>query len=169
MPHQVFVGVAENVVAFGQVLGEIQRRVLEDGDQVGEPIDHLLASAELRGVVEVGEVRQLVGVRQRRDDPLVDLVADVGLALERHHVGEAGPLGDGDGRVGDAGVFVADEFDEQEDEDVVLLAGVHAAPQFVAARPEGGIEFGFFEGHISVVASLNPGIGGLDPARSVTF
>jgi len=38
---------------------------------------------------------------------------------------------------------------EQQDEDVVLvLAGIHAAAQFVAALPEGGVEFGLLEGHI---------------------
>ena len=47
VPHQVFVGVAEDVVALGAVLGEVERRVLEDGDQVGEPVHHLLAAAEL--------------------------------------------------------------------------------------------------------------------------
>ena len=52
------------------------------------------------------------------------------------------------GAYGCAGVFVADVLDEQQDEDVVLvLAGVHAAAQLVAACPEGGVEFGFLEGH----------------------
>ena len=63
--HQVFVGVAQDVVAFGAVLREIERLVLEDGDQVGEPVHHLLAAAELGGVVEVRHVGQLVGVGQR--------------------------------------------------------------------------------------------------------
>jgi hypothetical protein len=54
------------------------------------------------------------------------------------------PGGDGDGGVGHAGVFVADVFNEKEDEDVVfVLAGVHAAAEFVAAGPEGAVEFGF--------------------------
>ena len=134
VPHQVFVGVAEDVVAFGAVLGEVEGRVLEDGDEVGEPVHHLLAAAELGGVVEVRHVGQLVGVGQRGDDLLVDLVADVALALERDHVLEAGARRDGDRRVGLAGVLVADVLDEQQDEDVVLvLAGVHAAAQLVAA------------------------------------
>ena len=77
VPHQVFVGVAEDVVAVGAVLGEVERRVLEDGDEVGEPVHHLLAAAELGGVVEVRQVGQLVGIGQRGDDLLVDLVADV--------------------------------------------------------------------------------------------
>ena len=147
VPHQVFVGVAEDVVALGAVLGEVERLVLKDGDQVGEPVHHLLAAAELVGVVEVRHVGQLVGVGQRRDDLLVDLVADVALALERDHVLEARAFGNGDRRERLAGVFVADVFDEQQDEDVVLvLAGIHAAAQFVAARPEGGVKFGLLQG-----------------------
>ena len=53
---QVFVRVAEDVVAFGAVLREVERRVLEDGDEVGQPVDQLLAGGELGRVVEVGEV-----------------------------------------------------------------------------------------------------------------
>ena len=86
----------------------------------------------------------LVGVSQRRDDFLVDLVADVGLALERDHVLEAGALGNRDRRVRYVGVFVADVFDEQHHKHVILvLAGIHAAAQFVAAGPERRVEFGF--------------------------
>ncbi|GAB6043472.1 hypothetical protein JCM17961_41500 [Endothiovibrio diazotrophicus] len=89
--HQVFVGVAEDVVALGAVAAEVQRRVLEDGDQVGEPIDHPLAAAELGCVGEIGQVGEAVLLRQRADDLLVDPVADVALALEGHHVAEACP------------------------------------------------------------------------------
>ena len=50
--------------------------------------------------------------------------------------------------VGIAGILVGDVFDEQQDEDVILvLAGIHTPAQLVAGFPEGGIEFGFFEGH----------------------
>ena len=90
----------------------------------GKPIYFSLAAAELFGV-EVRHIGQLVGIGQRPDDLLVDLVADVALALKRDHVFEAGPLGDHDRRIRHAGVFVADVFDEQQDEDVVLvLAGI---------------------------------------------
>ena len=146
--HQVFIGVAEDVIAVRAVFAEIESLIFKDGDEVGEPVHHLLAAAELRGVVEVGHVGELVGVGQRRDDLLVDLVADVGLALERDHVLEAGAFGNLDRRIRHAGVFVADVFDEQQDQHVVLvLAGVHAAAQFVATRPEGRVEFRFLEGH----------------------
>ena len=45
-------------------------------------------------------------------------------------------------------VFVGDVFDEQHEQDVVLvLAGIHAAAQFIAGGPEGGVEIGFLDGH----------------------
>ena len=145
VPHEVFVGVAEEVVAVGAVLGEVEGGILEDGDEVGEALHHLLAAAELVGIVEVRHVGQLVRLGERPENLLVDLVADVGLALERDHVGKARAFGDADGRVGLAGIPVADVFHEQQDEDVVLvLAGIHAAAQFIAACPERRVKFGFF-------------------------
>jgi hypothetical protein len=58
--------------------------------------------------------------------------------LEGDHVLEAGAGWDCDRRVGLARVLVADVLDEEQDEDVVLvLTGVHAAAQRVAAGPEG--------------------------------
>ena len=142
VPHQVFVGVAEDVIAFGAVLREVEGGVLEDGDEVGEPVHHLLAAAELRRVVEVGHIGQLVGVGQRPDDLLVDLIADVGLALEGDHVLEAGARRDHDRGEGHSGVLVADVLHEEQHKDVVfVLRGVHAAAQFVTAGPEGGVEF----------------------------
>ena len=54
VPHQVFVGVAQQIVAFGAVAAEVQ--ALEDGHQPGEAVHHLLALAELFFVVEVGDV-----------------------------------------------------------------------------------------------------------------
>ena len=148
MPHQVFVGVPQQVVAFGAVLREVEGRVLEDGDQVREALDHLLPRAELRRIVEVRHVGQLVGPRQRPEDVLVDLVADVGLALEGHHVGKARALRDGDRGVGLACVTVADVLHEQQHEDVVLvLRGVHAPAQLVAGGPEGGVQLRLLQCH----------------------
>ena len=43
--HQVFVGVAQQVVALGAVAAEVERRIVEDRDQVGEAVHHLLALA----------------------------------------------------------------------------------------------------------------------------
>jgi hypothetical protein len=155
VPHQVFVGVAQDVVALGAVLGEVESRVLENGDKVGEPLHLLLATAELGVLVEVREIGELVGVGQRGDDLLVDLVADVGLALEGDHVFEARAGRDSDRRVGLAGVFVTDVLDEEQDEDIILvLAGIHAAAEFIATGPERTVEFRFLNRHVSVVTSL---------------
>ena len=130
--HQVFIGIAKNVVAIGAVLGEVQRGVFKRGDEIGEPVHHLFAGAELGGVVEVWHVGQLVGCSQRADDLFVDLVANVRGALERHHVGKAGTCRNGDGREGLTGVLVADVFDEQQHQHIVfVLAGIHAAAQLV--------------------------------------
>ena len=54
--HEIFIGITQNVVAVGSVLAEVERLVLENGDQVGEAVHHLLAAAELVGVVEVRHV-----------------------------------------------------------------------------------------------------------------
>ncbi len=112
VPHQVFVGIAEDVVVLGAVLGEIECGLFEDGDEVGEAVHHVLAFAELVRVVEVREVaagEAGVLVDERLDDLRVDLVADVRLALEGDHVREARALGNGDrwGEVIAVAVFVA--------------------------------------------------------------
>jgi len=126
-------------------LGKVESLVLENPDQVGEPVHHFLAGAQLGGIVEIRHVGQLVRAGERSDDFLVDLVTDVGLALEGDHVLEAGTLGNGDRRIGLAGVLVADVLHEQQHQHVILvLARIHAAAQLVAARPEGRVQFGLF-------------------------
>ena len=100
------------------------------------------------GKVAAGEAG--VGVDQRLDDLRVDLVADVAVALEGDHVLEAGALRNRDrrGEVVGVAVFVGDVLDEQHEQDVVLvLAGIHAAAQFIAGGPEGGVEVGFLDCH----------------------
>ena len=143
VPHQVFVGVAEDVVVLGAVLGEIQLGLLEYADEVGEAFDPFLPFAQFLRIVEVGEVaasQARIGVDERLDDLGVDLVADVALALEGDHVLETGARRNCDGRseVIGVAVFVGDVFDEQHEQDIVLvLAGIHAAAQFIAGSPEG--------------------------------
>ncbi len=142
VPHQVFVGVSQNVVAVGSVLREVESLALEDGNQAGQPLGLFVAVAQFL-VIEVRKVglrEHLVGFRQRFDDLGVDLVADVFGALQSNHVGEACPLRDFNRRSSrrHACVLVADVFDEQQREDVVLvLAGIHPATQLIAARPKG--------------------------------
>jgi hypothetical protein len=92
-----------------------------------------------------------VGVDQGLDNLGVDLVADVGVALERNHVPEARALWDDDRRLEAVvvPVFVGDIFDEQHEQDVVLvLAGIHAAAQFIARRPDRRVEVRFLDGQL---------------------
>jgi hypothetical protein len=122
--------------------------ILKDSNKIGEPVHHLLATAELRGIIEVRKIGKFVGVGQRGDDFLVDIVADTRLALKGNHVLEARALGNADRRIRRAGVLVANVFDEQQHQDVVLvLARIHPAAQLIAARPEGGVEFAFLYRH----------------------
>ena len=140
VPHEVLVGISKDVVTIGSVLGEVEGRFLKDGNEAGESVYHLLAAAEFGGFIEVREVREIVGFRQWGDDLLVNLIADIGLALELDHVLKARPRGNCDWGKLDSGVFVADVLDEKQDEDVVLvLAGIHAAAKFIATGPERAI------------------------------
>jgi hypothetical protein len=101
---------------------------------MAEPVYHLLAAAQLGGIVEVRHIGEFVLLGKRGDDFLVNLVADVALTLERNHVFETGTPWDSDGRVGLARILVADVLNKEQDQYVVLvLAGVHAAAQLVAA------------------------------------
>ena len=142
VPHQIFVGIAQDVVVLGAVLRKIERRILKDGDEVAELFDLLRAVTEFVRVVEVREVatgEAGVGVDQWLDNLGINLVADVDLALEHNHVLEAGALGDVDRRLKTnvVAVFVGDVFDEQHEQDIVLvLAGIHAAAQFIARSPK---------------------------------
>ena len=67
--HQVLVGVPEEVIALGPAPPEVQ--VAEDRHELGEPVLHLLAFAELLLVVEVGlvdDLLQAVGFGELGDD-----------------------------------------------------------------------------------------------------
>ncbi len=77
------------------------------------------------------------------DDLSIDFVADVALALEGDHVLEASAFWNRNRRskVIGVAVLIGDVFDEQHEQDIVLvLAGIHAAAQFIAGGPEGGVE-----------------------------
>ena len=54
--HQVFVGIAQNVIMLCTVLGEVEFRLLKYGDQIGQAIHHRLAFTQLVGIVEIREV-----------------------------------------------------------------------------------------------------------------
>jgi hypothetical protein len=71
VPHQVTVGVAQGIVAFGTVLQEIKRGILKDGNYVSDPLHFGKPIAMLVRVVEIGEVptgEALIGINQWQDD-----------------------------------------------------------------------------------------------------
>ena len=57
MEHEVLIRIAENIVAARAVLFEVERRALENRDQVGQTFNLLLAVAELCRVIEIWEIR----------------------------------------------------------------------------------------------------------------
>ncbi len=144
MAHQIFVCVAKDVVPLSAVFSEIKFRAVENRNKVRQAIDHLLAGAKLLGIVKVGDINhalKVVRLGEFRDDD-VDLFADLLIATERHHVGEAAAFRDFDQTIGIAGIFVGDVFHEQQNEDVILiLGGIHAAAKRVAAGPKRTIDF----------------------------
>jgi hypothetical protein len=123
VPHAVFVGVAQDVVVVATVLREIQLWLLEDGNAVGKAL--YLGRAEFVRVVKVREVAtgQARICIDEGLDHLGDLITNVEVALNGDPVLEAGSLRDRDRRseiIGFA-VFVGDVFDEQHEQDVVLI------------------------------------------------
>ena len=96
------------------------------GDQINKKILGPLALANnLADMPDFNDPTKL-GTGKEMVERLTNLIADVSGALQGDHVLEAGILGDCDWRIGRARVFVADVFDEQQHQDVVLvLAGIH--------------------------------------------
>lgn len=120
--HQIFIGVAQNVVAIGAVFREVQLFPAEDVDQGGQGADHFLVFAELLCVVEEGSVDhpgKLVFLRDPGDD-LVHPLADILGPAQGFHVIEGRACGNFDQRIGLTGA-VRDVFHEQEGEDVIFI------------------------------------------------
>ena len=147
MTHEKLISIAENVVVVRPVLGKVQAWIFKDGNKIGETFDHRLTLAQLVRVVkvrEVGACKAGICVDERLNDLGVDLAADVTRSFQGHHVCETGTRWNSDRRLEVVGVavLVRDIFDKQHEQDIVLiLAGIHATPQFIAGCPEGGVEF----------------------------
>ena len=142
--HQVLVGVAHDVVAFGHISLEVEAGRVENGNEVREPVHHVFALAELIRVVEVRDIDHAFEVVRLGElaDELVDLVADLLVPFQGHHVGKARSFRHVEQHVFPAAVLVGDVFDEEQYQHVVLvLRSVHAAAQLVTALPERAIQF----------------------------
>jgi len=135
----------------GAVVAKVQFGFFKDGNQIAQTLDHRRAFAEFVGVVEIGKIaaRQLgIGRNQRLDDAGIDAIANIGPALERHHIRKRRAFGNDHRRdeIGARGILVADVFDEQHEQHIILvLAGIHAAAQLIARGPDGAVQVGFFD------------------------
>jgi len=148
--HQVFVGIAQNVVAARLVVAKVEFRAFKDRHEAGQGIDHVLAVTEL-GIIEelcvVDDACQVVRFGEFRDG-LVHLFANVLVVLERDEVIKTTACQDVD-----IGVFLPLELvghvlHKKERQNVVLvLASVHAAAQFVTRFPERRVEFVLLDSH----------------------
>ncbi len=166
VPHQVLVGVAEQVVALGAVCPEV--KPLKYRHKPGEAVLHLFSPPELRLVVEVrlvDDAPEIVCFREPADD-LVDPIADLLVALQFHHIGETSTLRHHDDRVLPSSVPVGDVLHKQQREDVVLvLRGIHTTTELIATAPEGAIEFRFLDRHWFLVMFCPRRAGGIPAYR----
>ena len=154
--HQILVGVADEIVVRRPVVGEVEILVLKDADEVRDGLDKILALAEFLLVGEVrvrDRSRQLFVRLADAGEDHVHALADVRLALERDEIVESAAVGQIDVEIGVAVLgAVADVLDEQDDQHVVLvLARVHAAPQFVARLPELRVELRLLDRHLTIL------------------
>ena len=119
--HQVFIGIAEQVVAAGAVGAEIER--FEDAYEFGQPLLHVLARAKLAFIVEVGLVDhalEIVGFGEPADD-LVDPVADFLVAFQFDHIVETASGRNFNQRVAVAFILVRDVLHEQQRQHIILV------------------------------------------------
>ena len=136
MAHEILIDITQDVVAGGLVPAEVELAAAEDVDEPCELLDHFVALADLRLVVEVDileHTSEHLVVLRERGEGYVDLLADVMLVPEFLEVLEGAALGNNDGGVFHTRVTVGDVLHENERQHVVLvLAGVHAAAKLVA-------------------------------------
>ena len=122
--HEVFVGVAEQIVALRAVAAEVEttdcRRWptrLERRSTISLPLPSL--SASLKSATSMTPL-EVVRLGELRDD-LIHLVADLLVALERDHVGEAAALWHIEQVTSLACGFVGNVLHEQQDQHVILV------------------------------------------------
>ena len=80
VPHEILVGVAKDVIVFGAVFREIERRILEDGNKIADLFDLAWPVTKFVWVVKVGEIaagKTGIGIDQRLDDLSVNQFTDV--------------------------------------------------------------------------------------------
>ena len=51
--HEIFIGVAKDVIAVRPVLGKVERRIFKYGNKISKTVDHFFTAAELGRVVKI--------------------------------------------------------------------------------------------------------------------
>ena len=152
--HQVFVGIAQNVVAARLIVAKVEFRAFKDRHEAGQGIHHVLAVTELGIVKElcvVDDACQVVRFGEFRDG-LVHLFANVLVVLERDEVIKTTACRDVDIGVLLTLELVGHVLHKKERQNVVLvLASVHAAAQFVTRFPERRVKFVLLDSHIKTL------------------
>ena len=100
------------------------------------------------GIVDHAAEIVLPGFCQLGND-LVHFFTDIFIALQRNQIIEAATFGNRNIGIFYALKLVRNIFHEQQGQDIVfILRGVHAAPQFIAARPKRTVQLIFLYCHV---------------------
>ncbi len=109
----------KDVVAFGAVLREIERGVLENSNEITELFNFLRSIAEFIRVIEIRKITASetgIGINKRLDNLSVDEVANIAVSFECNHVLKTRTLWNDNQRCKPVKIFIfiRDAFNETE-------------------------------------------------------
>ena len=140
--HEILIGIADDVITAGTVVFEVNRRILEYGNQAGHLIDQFFAGTKFVGIVETdiwkGTLESIV-LKELLDN-LIHPFTDIAFPLGSNQVIKGCAFAYG--KLGErlTLVSVGHIFKEQQDKHIVLVScRFHATPQFIASFPKQGI------------------------------
>lgn len=137
--HKILVSIADDVIAAGAVVFEVNRRILEYGNQAGYLIDQFLAGAKFVWIVEadIGKGTLESVVFKELLDNLVHPFADITLSLGSNQILKGRSFADGKLSKRLTLISVGHIFEEQQNKHIILVPRrFHAAPQFIASLPK---------------------------------
>ena len=141
--HEVFVSIADDVVAAGDIVLEIERGVLKHANQAGHFIDQFLSGTQLVRIIEtdIREIPLQVIAFQKFLDNFVSFFANIWIAPQLRQVVERRARSNIKFREPFSLVSVRDIFEEQENQHIVLVSRrLHAAAQLIARPQQSGVQ-----------------------------
>ena len=136
--HEILVGIADDVIAAGTVIFEVNRRILKYGDQAGHLVDQFFAGAKLIRIVEANIRKRALKsvVLKELLDNLIHALPNIWLSFRENQVIKGRPLADGKFGKRLTLVSVRYIFEEQQDKHIILVpCRFHAASQLIASLP----------------------------------